>query len=116
MAKLQSIHEVKNKSRIVAIMEISEARRYNYTFMRQIVVKRQDEQKYKFAEADFPRLELNDIEDMYPEKVRGNLRRYEKDTQYNFISSLLMYIRRLIVQEEWKTFSLELKVTKSCST
>jgi hypothetical protein len=37
--------------------------------MKEIVVKRQDEKEYKFCEADFHDLNLNDIEDMYLEVV-----------------------------------------------
>ena len=36
---------------------------------------------------------------MYLEKVQGRMCGFETDTQYNFISSLLLYIRWLIVQE-----------------
>lgn len=61
---------MKHKSKIIAILEIQELKRFNYMFMNEIVVKRQDEKKYKFSEADFPDLYLNDIEDMYLEKVQ----------------------------------------------
>ena len=86
-------------------MEIQESKKLNYTFMNEIV-KRQDEKKYKFSEADFPDLYLNDIEDMYLEKVQGRMCEFDTDTQYNFISSLLLFIRRLIVQERVEDLQL----------
>ena len=51
-------------------------------------------------------MELNDIEDMYLEKVKGNIRHFTRDLQYNFISALLIYIRRLIVQERVENLQL----------
>ena len=45
-------------------MAIDHATKFDYTYMQTITVKRQDEKEYKFGEADFPDLHLNDIEDM----------------------------------------------------
>lgn len=39
---LKSLEDVKHKSRIIAITEIVEQKRFNYVFMKKIVVKRQD--------------------------------------------------------------------------
>ena len=102
----KSLENVKQKSKIIAILEIQELQRFNYIFMREIVVKRQDEKKYKFSEADFPDLYLNDIEDMYLEKVQSRMRGFDRDVQYNFMASLLLYIRRLIVQERVEDLQL----------
>ena len=98
--------DVKNKGRIVAIKQILEDRRFDYVYMKEIVVKRQDEQLYKFCEADFPHLYLDDVEDMYLEKVQGRMRGFPTSTQYNFISSLLMYIRQLIIRERVEDLQL----------
>ena len=43
---------------------------------------------------------------MYLEKVKGNIRRFYRDIEYNFISALLMHIRRLIVQERVEDLQL----------
>ena len=75
-------------------------------FMNEIVVKRQDEMKYKFSEAYFPDLYLNDIEDMYLEKVQGRMRGFDREIQYNFMASLLLFIRWLIVQERVEDLQL----------
>ena len=96
---MHSDEDVKHDSRIVAIMKLAEKHMWNYYFMREIIVKRQDEQEYEFNEADFPYLNLNDIEDLYLEKAQGRMCRFSTAMQYNFISSLLLFIRRLIIQE-----------------
>jgi hypothetical protein len=108
--EIKSLENVKHKSRIIAILEIQESKKFNYMFMNEIVVKRQDEKKYKFSEADFLDLYLNDIEDMYLEKVQGRMRGFNTDTQYNFISSLLLFIRRLIVQERVEDLQLGVEI------
>ena len=97
---------MKHKSRIISIKEIVEDKRFAYVYMKKIVVKRQDKQLYSFCEADFPHLYLDDIEDMYLEKVQGRMRGLPREAQYNFISSLLMYIRQLIIRERVEDLQL----------
>lgn len=43
---------------------------------------------------------------MYLEKVQGRMRGFDTEIQYNFISSLLLFIRRLIVQERVEDLQL----------
>ncbi|GJS06445.1 hypothetical protein Tco_0363241 [Tanacetum coccineum] len=46
---------------------------YGYGYLKEIEVRRFDQQLYKFMEGDFPRLHLNDIEDMMLLVVRNRL-------------------------------------------
>ena len=95
----KSKEKVYHESHIVSIMEIHDKAKWDYTFMKLIFVKRQDERLYKFSKADIPDLNMNDIEDMYLEKIERRMQHYTWELQYNFISALLLYIRRLIIQE-----------------
>ncbi|GKC34392.1 hypothetical protein Tco_1046776 [Tanacetum coccineum] len=40
-------------------------RRYGYEYLKEIMVKRADQKEYMFTQADFPRLNQNDTEDLY---------------------------------------------------
>ncbi|GJY34246.1 hypothetical protein Tco_0418715 [Tanacetum coccineum] len=44
---------------------ISVDKRYGYGYLKEFMVKRADQKEYTFMELDFPRLNLNDIEDLY---------------------------------------------------
>ena len=65
-----------------------------------------DEQEYVFSEADFHRLPLNDIEDMYLLKVQGKLCNLPREFQLKFITALLIFIRSVIVKERVEDLQL----------
>lgn len=92
--------------RIVSIQFISTISRWGYSFLKKIIIKRQDEKEYEISEADFPRLNLNDIEDMYLLKVQGKLRNLPTDIQLAFITSLLIFIRSIIIRERVEDLQL----------
>jgi hypothetical protein len=58
------------------------------------------------SEADFPRLLLNDIEDMYLLKVQGKLCNLPKEMQLAFITALLIYMRHIIIKERVEDLQL----------
>nr|GEZ19766.1 hypothetical protein [Tanacetum cinerariifolium] len=60
----KSPHDVYSKRRIIAVTSVKVMRWYDYGYLEEIVVRRDDNVLYKFKEGDFPRLNLRDIEDM----------------------------------------------------
>ncbi|GJV31697.1 hypothetical protein Tco_1392097 [Tanacetum coccineum] len=62
---VQSIHKVHSQMKILSIVKISVDKQFGYGYLKEIVVRRTTQKEYTFKEADFPRLHLNDIEDMY---------------------------------------------------
>ncbi|GKA43324.1 hypothetical protein Tco_0736048 [Tanacetum coccineum] len=48
-------------------------RKHGYRYLKEIVVRRADNDLYRFKEGDFPRLRINDIEDMLLLVVRNRL-------------------------------------------
>lgn len=69
----QTMGNVMSDLKIVSIQYISTITHFGYSFLNKIILKRLDEKEYVISEADFPRLHLNDIEDMYLFKVQGKL-------------------------------------------
>ncbi|GKB13943.1 retrovirus-related pol polyprotein from transposon TNT 1-94 [Tanacetum coccineum] len=56
---------VYSRMKIPSIVKISVEKEYAYDYLKEIGVKRANQKEYIFKEADFPRLHLNDIEDMF---------------------------------------------------
>ncbi|GKF72826.1 hypothetical protein Tco_0208940 [Tanacetum coccineum] len=59
-----SKHDVYSTKRIIAVTNFKVNKWYGYGYLKEIEVQRSDQKLYKFMEGNFPRLHLNDIEDM----------------------------------------------------
>ncbi|GKB02769.1 hypothetical protein Tco_0830858 [Tanacetum coccineum] len=66
-------------------------------FLSSIVVRRSDKKEYTFSYADLPRLNLNDIEDMYLLKVQDKLHHLQSEFEKDFNNVLLLFIRRTVI-------------------
>ncbi|GKA71318.1 hypothetical protein Tco_0777457 [Tanacetum coccineum] len=58
------MHDVYSTIRILSVTNVTIDEWYGYAHLKEIVMRRADHKLYKFMEGDFPRLHLNDIEDM----------------------------------------------------
>nr|GEW48074.1 hypothetical protein [Tanacetum cinerariifolium] len=74
-----SKHDVFSTKRIIAITHVKVIKWYDYRYLEEIVVQREDQQFYKFKEGDFPRLNMRDIEDLLLLLVQKKLSNLEKD-------------------------------------
>ncbi|GKC83666.1 hypothetical protein Tco_1139383 [Tanacetum coccineum] len=63
---LESRHDVYSTKHILAVTQVKVMRKHRYGYLKEIVVRRDDIDLYTFTEGDFPRLGINDIEDMLP--------------------------------------------------
>ncbi|GKC51440.1 hypothetical protein Tco_1074185, partial [Tanacetum coccineum] len=61
---LESRHYVYSTKHILAVNQVEVMRKHGYGYLKEIVVRRADNDLYTFKEGDFPRLRINDIEDM----------------------------------------------------
>jgi hypothetical protein len=95
----QTMGEVISELKIVSIQFISTLTHFGYSYLSKIILKRIDEKEYEISEADFPRLHLNDIEDMYLLKVQGKLCNLPKEMQLALITALLIFMRHIIIKE-----------------
>ncbi|GJZ18501.1 retrovirus-related pol polyprotein from transposon TNT 1-94 [Tanacetum coccineum] len=66
-------HAVRFHIRILYVVSLNTFSRYNYTYLREIVLRRADYKEYKILEADFKNLYSNDFEDMYLLHLQGKL-------------------------------------------
>nr|GEV16632.1 putative ribonuclease H-like domain-containing protein [Tanacetum cinerariifolium] len=59
-----SRYDVYSTMRILSVTSVTIYKWYRHDHLKEIVVRRADQKLYKFMEGDFPRLYMNDIEDM----------------------------------------------------
>ncbi|GJY38269.1 hypothetical protein Tco_0424633 [Tanacetum coccineum] len=71
------------QKRIIAVTSLKIMKWYEYSHLDDIEVHREDQQLYKFKEGDFPRLRLQDIEDMLLLLVQQRLTNLTIDERYN---------------------------------
>ncbi|GJX88209.1 hypothetical protein Tco_0340223 [Tanacetum coccineum] len=74
-------------------------RKYGYGYLEEVVVRRADNKLYKFKEGDFPRLWINDIEDMLLLVVQNWLKNLSGDDVADFAIALRMFTRSLVIQK-----------------
>ncbi|GJZ64549.1 hypothetical protein Tco_0620970 [Tanacetum coccineum] len=68
-----SAHDVYSKVKIISVQRIVVEKKFRYGYLKEIVVKRADQKEYMFIEVDFPRLNQNNIEDLYLLKIQDKI-------------------------------------------
>nr|GEW27641.1 DNA-directed DNA polymerase [Tanacetum cinerariifolium] len=93
----KSPHDVYSKRRIITVTSVKVMRWYDYGYLEEIVVRRDDNVLYKFKEGDFPRLNLRDIKDMILLLVQKKLSNLDVDDRYDLGMALRMFSRRIVI-------------------
>ncbi|GJV77299.1 hypothetical protein Tco_1508883 [Tanacetum coccineum] len=89
----KSPYDVYSKINIISAKRITVEEKYGYGYLKEIVVKRADQKEYTFVEADFPRLNHNDIEDLYLLKIHDKIHNIDGMDEFDLINALQLYIR-----------------------
>ncbi|GKB75794.1 hypothetical protein Tco_0942689 [Tanacetum coccineum] len=90
---LESSHNVYSTKRILAVTLVEVMRKHGYGYLREIKVRRADNELYTFKEGDFPRLHINDIEDMLLLVVQNKITNLSGDDVSDFAIALRMLMR-----------------------
>nr|GEV39431.1 hypothetical protein [Tanacetum cinerariifolium] len=93
----KSLYDVYSKRRIIVVTSVKVIRWYDYGYLEEIIVQRDDNVLYKFKEGDFPRLSLQDIEDMLLLLVQKKLSSLDVDDRYDLGMALRMFTRRIVI-------------------
>ncbi|GJV98253.1 hypothetical protein Tco_1553505 [Tanacetum coccineum] len=88
------------------VRSVSVKKLHGYGHLEEIVVKRADRQLYKFKEADFVDLHMNDIEDMLLLTVKYKLFYLTDSDIVDFIVALRMLTRSLVIKKRVKDLQL----------
>nr|GEX70672.1 hypothetical protein [Tanacetum cinerariifolium] len=99
---LQPTHDVYSTKRILAVTRVEVIRKHGYGYLKEIVVRRVDNDLYRFKEGDFPRLRINNIEDMLLLVIHNRLTNLLGDDVSNFAIALRMFTRSLVIQKRVK--------------
>ncbi|GJT14366.1 hypothetical protein Tco_0861408 [Tanacetum coccineum] len=94
--------------RIKSVVHVDVKKKWGYGFLTSIVVRRSYDKEYEFSYADLPRLNVNDVEDMYLLKVQDQLHHLPLELVKDFNNALLMFIRRTVIKN--KVEDIQLKV------
>ncbi|GJY49450.1 hypothetical protein Tco_0439406 [Tanacetum coccineum] len=90
----KSKHDVFSTKRIIAVTHVKVVNKYDYGYLDEIIIRREDQSLYKFVEGDFPRLNLRDIEDMLLLLVQKKLSNLERDDLFDLNVALRMFTKQ----------------------
>ncbi|GKD06209.1 hypothetical protein Tco_1181183 [Tanacetum coccineum] len=105
----ESTKDVYSRKRIIAVTKLKIMKRYDYDHLNEIEVRREDQQLYTFKEGDFPRLRLQDIEDMLLLRVQQKLTNLTIDEHFDLNAALRMFTRRIVIQKRVEDLQLSVK-------
>ncbi|GJZ63937.1 reverse transcriptase domain-containing protein [Tanacetum coccineum] len=103
------VKDVYSMKRIIAVTRLTIMKKYDYGHLEEIEVRREDQKLYKFREGDFPRLRLQDIEDMLLLLVQQKLTNLTIDERYDLNVALRMYTRWIVIQRRVEDLQLGVK-------
>ncbi|GJS92165.1 hypothetical protein Tco_0774801 [Tanacetum coccineum] len=72
-------------------------RKHGYGYLKEIIVRRANNDLYRFKEGDFPSLRINDIEEMILFVVLNRLTNLSGDDISDFAIALRMFTRSLVI-------------------
>ncbi|GJY31035.1 hypothetical protein Tco_0414530 [Tanacetum coccineum] len=96
---MQSRRDVYSTKRIMAVTHVLVMTKHGYEYLEEIVVRRADNDLYRFKEGNFPQLWINDIEDMLLLVVQNRLNNLLGDDVADFVIALRIYTRSLVIQK-----------------
>ncbi|GJY91639.1 hypothetical protein Tco_0507421 [Tanacetum coccineum] len=99
---LESSHDVYSTKHIMAVTQVEGMQKHGYGYLREIEVRRADNELYTFKEGDFPRLRINDIEDMLILVVQNRQSNLSGNDVFNFAIALRMFTRSMVIQKRVK--------------
>ncbi|GJV09351.1 hypothetical protein Tco_1347007 [Tanacetum coccineum] len=81
-------------------------KKHRYGYLEEIVVRRADNDLYRFKEGNFPRLRINDIEDMLLLVVQNWLTNLSGNDVSDFAIALRMFTKSLVIQKRVEDLQL----------
>ncbi|GJZ89991.1 hypothetical protein Tco_0661918 [Tanacetum coccineum] len=86
--------------KIISVVKFDTLTHYGYTHLRNIVIRRGDQQEYELNEGDFHALSLNDIEDLHLLHIQEKLGHLSGSKRYQFWNALTIFTRSIILVEK----------------
>ncbi|GKA92409.1 hypothetical protein Tco_0814334 [Tanacetum coccineum] len=109
MVPTESKHDVFSMKRIIAVTHVKVMKWYDYGYLEENIVRREDQTLHRFKEGDFPRLNLRDIKDLMLLFVQKKLSNLEKDVIFDLNVALRMFTRRIVILKRVEDLQLRVK-------
>ncbi|GJV56869.1 hypothetical protein Tco_1457874 [Tanacetum coccineum] len=93
---METLKDVYSRHRIIVVTSLKIMEFFGYKHLEEIIVRRRDDQLYRFREGDFKRLHRQDIEDMLLLLVQGKLTNLNLDERFALNVALRMYMRHIM--------------------
>ncbi|GKD41184.1 hypothetical protein Tco_1261391 [Tanacetum coccineum] len=101
-----SKHNVYSTQKILSVKSVSVKKLHGYGHLEEVVVKRADQQLYKFKEGNFVDLHLNDIEDILILAIQHKIFHLNDSDIVDFIVALRMFTRSLVIKRRVEDLQL----------
>nr|GEU64291.1 hypothetical protein [Tanacetum cinerariifolium] len=98
--------------RILSVISLRTYKRYENTFLKEIVLRRADYKEYKISEADFKNLHPNDFEDLYLLHLQGQLNHLSADDKVHLFNAVNIWIRNIIIRKHVEDLQLGIEISK----
>ncbi|GJV96583.1 hypothetical protein Tco_1548160 [Tanacetum coccineum] len=85
---------------------------YDYGYLEEIIMRRDENMLYKFKEGDFPRLNLCDIKDMPILLVQKKMSNLHVDDRYDLGVALKKFTREIVILYRVQDLQLKLKAIR----
>nr|GEU73040.1 copia protein [Tanacetum cinerariifolium]GEV28142.1 copia protein [Tanacetum cinerariifolium] len=105
-SNMETSKDVYSKNQIILVTSLKIMKYFGYNHLEEIIVRRQDDQLYKFREGDFKRLRRQDIEDMLLLLVQSKMSNLNLEERYALNVALRMFTRRIFIQERVEDLQL----------
>nr|GEV56655.1 copia protein [Tanacetum cinerariifolium] len=92
---LSDLRAVRSHIWILSVISINTFERYGYAFLKEIVIRRVDYNKYKISEANFKNLHLNNFEDLYLLLLQGKLNHLPGSDKVHIYNAINLWIKNI---------------------
>nr|GFA84706.1 hypothetical protein [Tanacetum cinerariifolium] len=92
-------HAVRSHMWILSVVSLKEISCYDYTYLKEIVLRRSDYKEYKISESNFNNLHPNDFEDLYLLHLQGKLNHLSRSDKVNLFNVVNMWIRNIVIKK-----------------
>ncbi|GJV40482.1 hypothetical protein Tco_1418922 [Tanacetum coccineum] len=103
---MKSTHDVFSRKRIIAVTHVKVMKKYDYGYLEEIEVRKDDNTLHKFKEGDFANLNLRNIEDMLLLLVQKKILNLERDVIFDLNVALRIFTRSIVILKRVKDLQL----------
>nr|GEU52645.1 hypothetical protein [Tanacetum cinerariifolium] len=106
VTNIWSLVKVAYDKHAIWVTQVKVIQKHGYGYLREIEVRRADNELYTFKEGDFPRLHINDIEDIMILVVQNRLTNLSGSDVSDFAIALRMFTRSMVIQKRFEDLQL----------